>query len=99
MKQKILVATIGFSLISGMAHAGGQEIYTKVCSVCHAAGVAGAPKVGDKAAWAPRIAEGIDHLLSVAKTGKGAMPPRGTCTNCSDDDLKDAINYMISKSK
>jgi len=77
----------------------GEEIYNKACVVCHAAGVAGAPKLGDKAAWEPRIAQGMDTLLHTAINGKGAMPPRGTCTTCSDEDLKAAIEYMVSKAQ
>ena len=77
--------------------ASGEEIYNKACFVCHAAGVAGAPKLGDKAAWEPRIAQGKDAMLQTAINGKGAMPPRGTCATCSDDDLMAAIEYMLSK--
>ena len=77
----------------------GQKIYKQSCQACHANGVANAPKPGDKAAWAPRIATGIDAMLAVAKKGKGAMPPKGTCMGCSDDDLKAAIEYMVSQSK
>ncbi len=74
----------------------GEAIYGKSCVVCHAAGVAGAPKLGDKGAWEARIALGIDGLLKTAINGKGAMPPRGTCGDCSDDDLRAAIEYMLS---
>jgi cytochrome c5 len=77
----------------------GSEIYNTSCGTCHAAGVAGAPKYGDKAAWAARLSQGIDGLLNVAISGKGAMPPRGTCGNCSDDELKSAINYMLDSIK
>ena len=77
----------------------GQKIYKQSCQACHANGVANAPKPGDKAAWAPRIATGMDAMLAVAKKGKGAMPPKGTCMGCSDDDLKAAIEYMVSQSK
>jgi len=77
----------------------GEAIYNKACVVCHGAGVAGAPKFGDTAAWEPRIAQGIDALLSTAINGKGAMPPRGTCMDCSDEDLKAAIEYMVSHSQ
>ncbi len=76
--------------------ASGEEIYNKACFVCHAAGVAGAPKLGDAAAWEPRMAQGTDALLNTAINGKGAMPPRGTCATCSDDDLRAAIDYMLS---
>jgi len=77
----------------------GQKIYKQSCQACHANGVANAPKPGDKAAWAPRIATGIDAMLATAKKGKGAMPPKGTCMGCSDDELKAAIEYMVSQSK
>ena len=77
----------------------GQKIYKQSCQACHANGVANAPKPGDKAAWAPRIATGMDAMLAVAKKGKGAMPPKGTCMGCSDDDLKSAIEYMVNQSK
>ena len=77
----------------------GQKIYKQSCQACHANGVANAPKPGDKAAWAPRIATGVDAMLAVAKKGKGAMPPKGTCMGCSDDELKAAIEYMVSQSK
>ena len=77
----------------------GQKIYKQSCQACHANGVANAPKPGDKAAWAPRIATGMDAMLATAKKGKGAMPPKGTCMGCSDDELKAAIEYMVSQSK
>jgi len=77
----------------------GEEIYNSTCMACHGTGAAGAPKVGDAAAWAPRIAKGIDGLLSSAINGLNVMPPRGTCATCSDADLKAAIEYMISKSQ
>ena len=77
----------------------GEEIFNSACTACHSTGAAGAPKVGDKEAWAPRIATGMDTLLEVAGKGKNAMPPRGTCGNCSDDELKAAIEYMVSKSQ
>ena len=83
----------------GDAAASGEATYSKACVACHSAGVAGAPKFGDKAAWEPRIAQGVDALLSTAINGKGAMPPRGTCMDCSDADLKAAIEYMISNSQ
>lgn len=79
--------------------AAGEAIYGRSCVACHAAGVAGAPKLGDQAAWASRIAQGMDALLNSAVNGKNAMPPRGTCMDCSDADLQSAIAYMVSQSK
>ena len=77
----------------------GQKIYQASCQACHATGAAGAPKVGDKEAWAPRIATGIDALTASAIKGKNAMPPKGACMSCTDADLKAAIEYMISQSQ
>ena len=77
----------------------GQEVYQASCFACHGTGAAGAPKVGDAAAWGPRAAKGIDGLMNSALNGLNAMPPRGTCGNCSDDDLKAAVEYMVENSK
>ena len=77
----------------------GKEIYANTCATCHATGVAGAPKYSNKADWSTRTKQGINGLLKVAIQGKGAMPPRGTCSNCSDDELKGAINYILDSIK
>jgi len=77
----------------------GEEIYNSNCVACHGTGAAGAPKVGDAAAWAPRIAKGMDALLASATNGLNAMPPKGLCMACSDTELQAAINYMVSQSK
>ena len=76
----------------------GKALYDKACFACHAAGVAGAPKFGDKAAWAPYVATGIDTMLKVAISGKGAMPPRGAST-ATDDELRATIQYMVDHAK
>jgi cytochrome c5 len=76
----------------------GEDVFTAHCAACHATGAAGAPKVGDNAAWAPRAAQGIATLLSHATNGLNMMPPKGTCGACSEDELKGAIDYMLSKS-
>jgi cytochrome c5 len=80
------------------ATSGPPALYNQVCTACHSTGVAGAPKVGDKAAWAPRIALGIDELTKVAIHGKGAMPPKGG-SNASDADIKAVVTYMVNASK
>lgn len=72
----------------------GQKFYQAHCIVCHATGVAGAPKFKDTEAWKPRIAKGMDVLFSHVKNGFNVMPPKGTCVECSDDDLKAAIEYI-----
>jgi len=73
-------------------------VYAQTCATCHALGIAGAPKVGDKAGWAPRIAQGIDALTASAIKGKGAMPPKGG-SSASDDDIKAVVTYMVNASK
>jgi len=75
----------------------GKDVYSATCMACHGTGVAGAPKVGDKAAWSPRAAKGVDGLLHSAINGLRAMPPRGTCAACSDDELKAAIEFMLKE--
>lgn len=72
--------------------------YKQVCAACHATGVAGAPKFGDKAAWAPRVAQGFDTVLAIATKGKGAMPPKGG-SNFSDADFKAVVKYMVDAAK
>lgn len=76
----------------------GEALYKQSCTVCHAAGVAGAPKSGDKAAWAPRIALGIDALTASAIKGKGAMPPKGGSA-ASDADIRAAVQFMVDAAK
>ena len=77
----------------------GKSVYDSVCAACHAAGVAGAPKFGDKAAWAPRIQSGIDALHTSALKGKNAMPPKGGNPTLPDADVKAAVDYMVSHAK
>ena len=77
----------------------GQAVYDASCNMCHGAGVGGAPKTGDKAAWSARIAQGKDILHTHAIQGIRAMPPKGTCMSCSDDEVMSAVDFMVSKSK
>lgn len=85
------------------ANAVGEGVYKKVCALCHAAGVAGAPMPGNKDEWAPRIAQGEETLYKHALEGftgaKGMMPARGGGTSLSDDEVKAAVDYMVAKSK
>lgn len=76
----------------------GKNLYSTTCVACHGSGVAGAPKFGDKAAWAPFIAKGMDDMVQKATTGVGAMPPKGGST-ASDADFKAAIQYMVDAAK
>jgi len=80
------------------ATAAAPPLYAQTCSVCHAAGIAGAPKFGDKAAWAPRVAQGVDALTASAIKGKGAMPPKGG-SSASDAEIKAVVSYMVAAAK
>ncbi|MBN9339730.1 MAG: cytochrome c5 family protein [Comamonadaceae bacterium] len=80
----------------------GKSVYGKTCARCHAAGVAGAPKPGDKADWGPRIAQGKDTLYKHALEGftgsKGMMPARGGAATLGDDEVKAAVDFMADQS-
>jgi cytochrome c5 len=84
--------------VAAAADSGPPALYNQVCSACHATGVAGAPKVGDRTAWAPRAAQGIDTLTASAIKGKGAMPPKGG-SSASEVDIKAVVTYMVGASK
>jgi len=73
----------------------GKSVYDSACTVCHAAGVAGAPKAGDKAAWTPRVKTGMKALYTSSLKGKNAMPPKGGNLSLSDADVKAAVDYMV----
>ena len=77
----------------------GEALYKQACTACHVAGVAGAPKSGDKAAWAPRIKLGIDALTASVIKGKGAMPARGAAAAASDAEIRAAVEYMVSQAR
>ncbi len=103
--KKILVATaVGALMVaSGHAAASGEAVYKQACFACHASGVAGAPKVGDKANWAPRIAQGMDtlnkHAIDGYQGAAGVMPPKGGFSHLSDEQVQAAVDYMVSASK
>jgi len=77
----------------------GEQVYNSNCVACHGTGAAGAPKLGDTAAWAPRIAAGMDSLLANATNGLKAMPPKGLCMTCSEAELQGAVEYMVNNSQ
>lgn len=85
--------------VAAPAMMSGKDRYAASCGFCHDTGAAGAPKLGNKAAWAPRIAQGEDVLVKAAIHGIGAMPPKGMCPSCSDEEIKGAVQYMISQGK
>lgn len=75
----------------------GEQIFNTACQACHATGLLNAPKKGDTAAWNARYAQGEATVLKHAIEGLNAMPPKGTCGNCSDDELLSAIHFMAGK--
>ncbi|MEN9480426.1 MAG: hypothetical protein RLZZ298_1821 [Pseudomonadota bacterium] len=77
----------------------GASIYNSVCGACHNTGVAGAPKIDDKAAWAPRVGTGKEALYKSAIGGKNAMPAKGGAADLSDAEIKATVDYMLGKVK
>lgn len=88
---------------AGGAAETGKKVYGATCALCHASGLAGAPKPGDKADWGPRIAQGKDVLYTHALEGfngnVGAMPAHGGNASLGDDDVKAAVDYMVAQSQ
>lgn len=77
-----------------------EQTYMASCFACHSTGAAGAPKVGEgfAAEWAPRLEKGMDAVVSNAINGVNTMPPKGLCFNCTDEDLRAIIDYMLETS-
>ncbi len=75
------------------------DIYNDKCVACHASGAAGAPKTGDVTGWVARIGKGIDVLYANAIGGLNGMPAKGLCMDCSDDEIKETVDYMIDLSQ
>jgi cytochrome c5 len=113
MKRSGLVALLGLSFLlagcggepagtgaaDGAAAHPGEQTYTRFCFSCHAAGIAGAPRVGDQNAWVGRLERGRDALVTATIEGiPPGMPPRGLCARCTDEELAAAVDYMISRS-
>ena len=97
--HKIALLALVLSAPAFAAPSAGEKTFNSACMACHGSGVAGAPKVGDKAAWAPRIKTGKPALYTTALKGKGAMPAKGGQAALADADVKAAVDFMISKSK
>ena len=93
-----LIAAAGMAAASLAMAADGKAVYEGTCVVCHGTGAVGSPKFGDKAAWAPRISQGVDALTASAIKGKGAMPPRGG-SQASDEEIKTVVQYMVNAAK
>lgn len=95
----VLLAGCGGEDGTGQPAHPGEQVYNRYCFSCHAAGIAGAPRVGDAGSWAQRVGKGREALLQATITGiPPGMPPRGLCSDCSDAELAAAIDYMIERS-
>jgi len=105
MKNLLITAATSVVLMASVAtaQADGQKTFQTACFACHGTGAAGAPKIGDKAAWAPRIAQGMatleKHALGGFKGKSGVMPPKGGRADLKDADVKAAVAHMVSQSK
>jgi len=99
--DKRIAPVAGFDLVDANApkvFKTGEQVFSSVCTSCHTAGVAGAPKVGDNAAWGPRMKEGLEAMFNIALHGKGAMPPKGGNPSLSDYEVERAVVFMANKS-
>lgn len=100
---KFAALLLAAGLVPAMASAetinpAGEKLYKSACVACHMAGVAGAPKLGDKKAWSKVMEKGMDAVMHITINGKGAMPPRGA-SKADDETLLATVEYMISKSR
>jgi cytochrome c5 len=103
MKKMILIGLVILSVLSVAAAAAaartGKEIYEALCQACHATGVSGAPKFGDAKWLTLEKKEGVKELAKDAVKGKKAMPPKGGCTDCTEAEIRAAVQYMIDSAK
>ena len=100
MKRVAIALSAAATLMATQAFAAdGKAIYESTCKVCHDQGIAGAPKMGDKTAWGPRIKTGEAALIQAVTKGKGTMPAKAGNAKLSDDDIKSSVQYMISANK
>lgn len=75
----------------------GEQVYNTYCTACHTSGVMGAPKQNNADDWQPRLDQGMETVLKHAVDGFNAMPPKGTCSDCSEDEIQAAIDFMIKE--
>ena len=100
--RPICASIFGPGLLLFSVHAlaaDGKTVYTQICAACHATGVADAPRLGDKSAWAPRVSKGRDAMIASVLKGKGAMPPKGGNASLTDEDAKSAMDFMLGQAK
>lgn len=91
--KAVLLAVLALAVPASLA-ADVEELYGKSCAVCHAAGAAGAPRTGVEKDWQPRMEKGMEMLVKSVTEGLNAMPPKGMCFDCSEEDYKALIEYM-----
>ncbi|HEY9032792.1 MAG TPA: c-type cytochrome [Pseudomonadales bacterium] len=96
MKKALVAIALISAALSAHANRDAETLYNQSCIACHSSGAAGAPKTGDAAAWAPRLEKGMEQLLANTKSGINAMPPKGMCMDCNDDEYKALIEFMSS---
>jgi cytochrome c5 len=109
MRDSINKIITAFILVAGMLASNltaaegdvkaGETVFNHACQFCHGMGRMGAPRIGDKAAWTERIKQGESRLTDHAFLGYGNMPARGDCNTCSDQDIINAVSYMVDQSK
>jgi cytochrome c5 len=99
MRNSLAIMFLGVCVAAPVGAETGQAVYAQQCAKCHDTGLINSPKLGDKPGWAPKLATGVDAMTAAVLKGKGAMPPRGTCPQCSDGDLRAAVEYIASKSR
>ena len=97
--QLVMAGQAAVSAVASSVARSAKSIYTTNCQGCHSVGVAGAPKTGDVAAWADRLTKGIETVYANAINGIGAMPAKGLCMDCSDDEIIATIDYMLENSQ
>jgi cytochrome c5 len=97
MNKLLLSSLLLFSaFVANAADAELEALYNRSCMACHSTGAAGAPKTGDAAAWAPRLEKGMDALVASVDKGMNAMPPKGMCFDCTTEQYKALIEYMVA---
>ena len=85
------------TVVAGGGTKSGEEVYNQFCFACHATGASEAPLFADAEAWAPRIVKGLDVLVASTVNGLGMMPAKGTCMNCSEEELQAAVDYILAE--
>lgn len=92
--KKLLLAVSLVAAASAQAAQDPEAVFNRACGVCHMGAIPTAPVKGDKAAWEPRLAKGMDALVTSVTNGLNAMPPRGMCMDCTAEDYKAVIEWM-----